>query len=308
MRSQSAVRNSVRVPVQSAARIAFRFGPQENQSAPRILLTGLHTVTVAGMAQLPVIRVVIADDEPMARRRLVRLLQQEPDVEIAAQCVGGKAAVDAINSARIDLAFVDVQMPDVDGFAVLEQIEVDRMPYVVFVTAFDQFAIRAFDVNAMDYLLKPYDTARFQKAMGRARERIAANRLAAGKTNGAPGARTPGVHLDRIAVPVGGGIRVVRTRDIESFETDGNYLRLNAAGSRYMLRKTASELESKLDPRQFIRIHRRFIVNIDKVHEVQPWFSGDAIVIMQSGSKLRLSRTHREAFYSIFSVERSPTP
>lgn len=258
------------------------------------------------MAPLPVIRVVIADDEPMARRRLVRLLQQEPDVEIVAQCVGGKTAVDAINASRIDLAFIDVQMPDVDGFGVLEQIEIDRMPYVVFVTAFDQFAIRAFDVNAMDYLLKPYDTARFQKAMERARERIAANRIAAGRNDVSPGARVPGSHLDRIAVPVGGGIRVVRTRDIESFETDGNYLRLNAAGSRYMLRKTAAELESKLDPRQFIRIHRRFIVNIDKVHEVQPWFSGDAIVIMQSGSKLRLSRTHREAFYSIFTVGRAP--
>lgn len=251
------------------------------------------------MAATSTIRVVIADDEPIARRRLVRLLQQEPDVEVVAQCVGGESAVEAINSTRIDLAFIDVQMPDLDGFAVLEKLEMERLPYVVFVTAFDEFAIKAFDVNAMDYLLKPYDTARFQKAMERARQRMAADPVAPGKEGVSPGARSTG-HLERIAVPVGGGIRVVRTRDIESFETDGNYLRLNAAGSRYMLRKTATELESKLDPRHFIRIHRRFIVNIDKVHEVQPWFSGDAIVIMQSGSKLRLSRTHREAFYSIF--------
>jgi two-component system LytT family response regulator len=199
----------------------------------------------------------------------------------------------------VDVAFIDVQMPDLDGFALLEKIAPGRVPYVVFVTAFDQFAIRAFDVNAMDYLLKPYDTARFKKAMERARERVLAS--FAGKENGL----APASHLERIAVPVGGGIRVVRTRDIESFETDGNYLRLNAVGGRYMLRKTASELETKLDPRHFIRIHRRFIVNIDKVHEVQPWFSGDAIVIMQSGSKLRLSRTHREAFYSIFSSDRA---
>ncbi len=255
----------------------------------------------------PVIRVVIADDEPMARRRLVRLLQQEADVEIVAQCVGGQAAVHALNSSRVDLAFIDVQMPDLDGFGVLEKVALDRLPYIVFVTAFDEFAIRAFDVNATDYLLKPYDTARFQKAMERARSRI-------GQTSATPasgdlllgGTHKTGPHLERIAVPVGGGIRVVRTSDIESFETDGNYLRLNAGGSRYMLRKTAAELESKLDPRHFIRIHRRYIVNIDKVHEVQPWFSGDAIVIMQSGSKLRLSRTHREAFYSIFSAERSP--
>ena len=246
------------------------------------------------------IRVVIADDEPMARRRLVRLLQQEADVEVVAQCVGGQSAVDAINANRVDLAFIDVQMPDLDGFALLENVAVGRMPYVVFVTAFDQFAIKAFDVNAMDYLLKPYDTARFQKAMERARERV---RATPDTGAGEGGPRVPS-HLERIAVPVGGGIRVVRTKDIESFETEGNYLRLNAAGARYMLRKTAAELESKLDPRHFIRIHRRFIVNIDKVHEVQPWFSGDAIVIMQSGSKLRLSRTHREAFYSIFSATR----
>ena len=247
------------------------------------------------------IRVVIADDEPMARRRLVRLLQQEADVEVVAQCVGGQSAVDAINANKVDLAFIDVQMPDLDGFALLDKVGVGRMPYVVFVTAFDQFAIKAFDVNAMDYLLKPYDTARFQKAMERARERIRATPEPAA----ADGTTRMSSHLERIAVPVGGGIRVVRTKDIESFETDGNYLRLNAAGSRYMLRKTAAELESKLDPRHFIRIHRRFIVNIDKVYEVQPWFSGDAIVIMQSGSKLRLSRTHREAFYSIFSATRS---
>ncbi|MGK2963607.1 MAG: LytR/AlgR family response regulator transcription factor [Gemmatimonadaceae bacterium] len=241
------------------------------------------------------IRVVIADDEPMARRRLVRLLQHEADVEVVAQCVGGQTAIDAITANQVDLAFVDVQMPDVDGFEVLERIPAQRMPYVIFVTAYDEFAIRAFDVNATDYLLKPYDTARFQKAMERARMRIGSNRQPVS------GMRDAGQHLERIAVPVGGGIRVVRTRDVESFETDGNYLRLNAGGSRYMLRKTAAELEARLDPRHFIRIHRRFIVNIDKVHEVQPWFSGDAIVVMQSGAKLRLSRTHREAFYSIFS-------
>jgi two-component system LytT family response regulator len=254
------------------------------------------------MSNAPTIKVVIADDEPMARKRLVRLLQQEPDVEIVAQCVGGEAAVAAINSSKVDLAFLDVQMPDLDGFALLEKIDRSRIPYVIFVTAFDEFAIRAFDVNAMDYLLKPYDTVRFRKAMERARERS----LAGSDGSGEEG-RRPSPHLERIAVPVGGGIRVVKTRDIESFETDGNYVRLNAGGARYMVRKTAVELEQKLDPKHFIRIHRRFIVNIDKVHEVQPWFSGDAIVIMQSGSRLRLSRTHREAFYSIFSSERAAT-
>ncbi|MEO5580155.1 MAG: LytTR family DNA-binding domain-containing protein [Gemmatimonadaceae bacterium] len=256
------------------------------------------------MPQRSPIRVVIADDEPMARRRLVRLLQQEPDVEIAAQCVGGRSAIAAINAGGIDLAFIDVQMPDVDGFGVLDEIELERLPYVVFVTAFDRFAIRAFDVNAMDYLLKPYDTVRFRKALQRVRERLSGAQSSGDKSDRPGEPEIQHNHLERIAVPVRGGMRVLRTRDIESVETDGNYLRLNVAGSRYMLRETAAQLETRLDPRQFIRIHRRFIVNIDKVHEVQPWFSGDAIVVMQSGSKLRLSRTHREAFYSIFAAGR----
>lgn len=251
------------------------------------------------MVQKQHIRVLIAEDEPMARRRLARLLRLEGDVEIVAECVGGKSALAALESKPVDLAFIDVQMPDLDGFGVLEQLGLDRVPYVVFVTAFDHFAIRAFDVNAMDYLLKPYDTARFRKAMNRARERLAEKPADAGE-----GDNSQTAFIERIAVPVTGGIRVVRTKDIESFETDGNYLRLTAAGSRYMVRKTAVELEARLDPRSFIRIHRRFIVNIDKVHEVQPWFSGDAIVIMQSGARLRLSRTHREAFYAIFTGDR----
>lgn len=282
----------------------MRVVPPEARPTTPILPDSTPVLTIRAMASSPLIKVVIADDEPMARRRLVRLLQQEADVEVVAQCVGGLAALETINSTQVDLAFIDVQMPDLDGFALLEKIAMERLPYVVFVTAFDQFAIRAFDVNAMDYLLKPYDTTRFRKAMDRARERILAH---PSRASGKEGTR-PSAHLERIAVPVGGGIRVVRTRDIESFETDGNYLRLNAGGARYMLRKTAAELEARLDPRHFIRIHRRFIVNIDKVHEVQPWFSGDAIVIMQSGSKLRLSRTHREAFYSTFSSGRATTP
>ncbi|HVF39798.1 MAG TPA: LytTR family DNA-binding domain-containing protein [Gemmatimonadaceae bacterium] len=257
------------------------------------------------------IRVVIADDERMARRKLARLLKLERDVEIVAECVGGQAAVAALKSHDVDVAFIDVQMPDLDGFAVIDAVGPEKLPYVVFVTAFDRYALQAFDVDATDYLLKPYDAARFQKAMSRARERVI---TATGRRTdytgpvdatesdtavaGSSSARQP---LERIPVPVKGGIRIVRTTDVEWFETDGNYLRLHTSESKFLVRKTASELEATLDPRRFVRIHRRYIVNLDRVFEVQPWFSGDAVVIMQSGSRLRLSRTHREAFYSLFS-------
>ena len=244
------------------------------------------------------IRVIIADDERMSRRRLARLLRQEPDVEIVAECVGGKSAIDAMMLHEVDLAFIDVQMPDVDGFAAIEAVASDRVPYVVFVTAFDRYALQAFDVEAVDYLLKPYDTARFQKALARARDRLSS---AAARDADDKSAHATAAPLDRIAVPVAGGIRVVKTAEVEWFETEGNYLRLHSGTGRFLVRKTAAELEARLDPRRFVRIHRRYIVNLDKVFEVQPWFSGDAIVIMQSGSRLRLSRTHREAFYSLFS-------
>jgi two-component system, LytTR family, response regulator len=261
------------------------------------------------------IKVIVADDERVARRRMVRLLREEPDITVIAECAGGRAAVEHIKAESPDLVLLDVQMPDLDGLGVIDAVGVERMPPVVFVTAFDQYAIRAFELHAVDYLLKPYDSERFREALSRARERLGRGRadgadleqlrallrdalVASPKPDGA-GRATNGHRegVERLAVRINGGLRIVRTSDVDWFETDGNYIRLHVAGANHLIRSTAVNLESQLDPRRFVRIHRRFLVNLDRIVEVQPWFAGDAIVRLRDGTKLRLTRTYREQFH-----------
>ncbi len=259
------------------------------------------------------IRVLVADDEAVARRRVARFLREAADVDVIAECAGGRDAVERIVAERPDLVFLDVQMPDLTGIQVVEQVGVDIMPAVVFVTAFDQYAISAFELNAVDYLLKPYDAGRFRQALDRARQRIGSRERPqhvaelralieslvaehATRDVNAP-AQVP-AHLDRIAVRVDGSLRIVRAADVDWFETDGNYLRLHMGRASHLIRSTAAELERQLDPRQFARIHRRYLVNLDRVAEVQPWFAGDAVVILKDGTKLRLARSHRAAFHA----------
>jgi two-component system LytT family response regulator len=261
------------------------------------------------------VRVLIADDEPVARRRVARLLKEDRDISVIAECSGGLEAVDRIRSEMPDLVFLDIQMPDLDGIRVIERVGVERMPPVVFVTAYNEYAIRAFELNAVDYLLKPYDATRFRQALDRARERL--NRAdpsgrvgelrsivraliaQEGDTRAGPSS-TPSVPypLDRIGVRIDGTLRIVRTLDVDWFETEGNYIRLHVGRTNHLIRSTAAELEAQLDPRQFMRIHRRYLVNLERVVEVQPWFAGDAIVVLRDGTKLRLSRTHREQFHA----------
>jgi two-component system, LytTR family, response regulator len=252
--------------------------------------------------------VVLADDEKLARRRLVRLLEETGEATVVAECTGGRDAVERTIALQPQILFLDVQMPDLDGFAVLQGLDGRASPAIVFVTAFDQYAVRAFEVHAVDYLLKPYDTARFQQAFARAKERaerrerseddarmraLLRDYLAERTPDGS--ARPP---LDRVAVRVDGSLRIVRVADIDWWETDGNYMRLHVGSTSHLIRMTASSIEEQLDPRQFLRIHRRYIVNIDRVVEVQPWFGGDAVVVLRTGAKLRLSRTYRERLHT----------
>jgi two-component system LytT family response regulator len=250
--------------------------------------------------------VIVVDDEKIARRRLVRLIEETGEAEIVAACTGGREAVAQTLALSPQLLFLDVQMPDLDGFGVLRELSGAAAPATVFVTAFDQYAVRAFDVHAVDYLLKPFDTARFREAFERARlrvngmpkgaddERIRAL-LADYMTNATPQARQP---LDRVAVKVDGSLRIVKTADIDWWETDGNYMRLHVGGASHLIRMTAASIEPQLDQRLFLRIHRRYIVNVDRIVEVQPWFAGDAIVVLRNGAKLRLSRTYRERLHA----------
>ena len=255
------------------------------------------------------INVIVVDDEHIARRRLVRLLEETGDARVVAECSGGRDAVSRIAELRPEMVFLDVQMPDLDGFGVLQELSDVQLPAIVFVTAFDQYAVRAFDVHAVDYLLKPYDTARFREAFDRAKERIESRAqsdedrrlrtLLRDYLSGDARDATPDRdYMDRVAVKVDGVLRIVRTTDIDWWETDGNYVRLHVGPGSHLIRATAASIENQLDPRQFLRIHRRYIVNIDRVVEVQPWFGGDSIVLLRGGAKLRLSRTYRERLHS----------
>jgi two-component system LytT family response regulator len=265
--------------------------------------------------QAPV-RVVIVDDEPLARRTLRVLLEPEAGVEIVAEAGNGAEALDAIAATQPDLVFLDVQMPEMDGFEVLNALGPERMPAVIFVTAFDEHAVRAFDAEAADYLLKPFDDERFARALARARARIGdgrvrelASRLAqmlspasaaphlptsppssspAGETGDAPR------FAERIVVKRNSRVTLLDVQTVDWIEAADYVVRIHAGGAVHVLREPIADLERRLDPRRFFRIHRSTIVNLASVKELQPLFHGEYVVIMRDGSELRLSRARRD--------------
>jgi two-component system, LytTR family, response regulator len=243
------------------------------------------------------IRTLIVDDETLARRRIRRLLAAESDVEVVGECHDAREAVDFIQQRTPDLVFLDVQMPGLDGFGLLDALPAQNVPAVIFVTAFDQYALRAFEVRALDYLLKPFDHARFRKALDRARAQIRQNggmaldpRLSHLIEN--LGARSK--PSERVVIKSAGRIMFLRTDEIDWLEAADNYVRVHVGAESHLLRETLGALEARLDPARFMRIHRSTVVNIDRVKELQPWFHGDYIVILQDGSRLNLSRTYRD--------------
>jgi two-component system LytT family response regulator len=243
------------------------------------------------------VRVVLADDEPLARERLRTLLAPEDWLEIVAECPNGTAAIESIERLHPDLVFLDVQMPGATGFEVIEAVGPDRMPLVVFVTAFDQYALRAFDVHALDYLLKPFDRDRFQQALGRARQQLERRptgdlerRLLALVQDLKPAAQ----RLERFVIKSGGRVFFVRADEIDWIEAAGNYVKLHVGADAHLFRETMNALESQLDADTFFRIHRSHIVNIERVKELQPWFNGEYVVFLRNGTRLTLSRGYRE--------------
>jgi len=242
-------------------------------------------------------RVLIADDEPLARDRLRMLLSKEEWVEIAGECANGPEAVHAIQKLNPDLVFLDVQMPGATGFDVIESVGAARMPAVVFVTAYDRYALRAFDVHAIDYLLKPFDRERFQQALTRARQHI--ERKDAGELERrllelVQDLRSSPSRPERFVIKSGGRVFFVRTDEIDWIEAAGNYVKLHVGAEAHLLRETMNALEAQLDPDVFFRIHRCHIVNIERVKELQPWFNGEYVVFLRSGARLTLSRGYRE--------------
>jgi two-component system LytT family response regulator len=244
------------------------------------------------------LRALVVDDEALARRALLRLLKSESDISVVGQCGDGESAVETIRRMRPDLVFLDVQMPEMDGFRVVETIGPEQMPVTIFVTAFDRYALRAFDANAVDYLLKPFSADRLARAVARARERCV------GKQDGEAAQRLFALldrtrfHSDyaqRLTVSVRGRILFVPVNDVDWIEAEGNYARLHVARKVHDIRETLQSLTEKLDPRDFVRIHRSTIVNIHRVREVRPWFQGSHIVLLHSGEELRMSRYQRDA-------------
>jgi two-component system LytT family response regulator len=243
------------------------------------------------------IRAIIVDDEPLARERLATLLASEPDMEIVAQCRDGEEAVAAIQEHSPELVFLDVQMPQMSGFDVIETVGTERMPLVIFVTAYDQHALRAFQVRALDYLLKPFDRDRFSEALTRARKQIEreetgdlGRRLLALVKD----LRRDQPRSDRLVVKSGGRLFFLRMDEIDWIEAAGNYVRLHVGNTSHLLRETMNAIEAQLDPGLFFRIHRCHIVNIERVLELQPWFNGEYVVCLRSGARLTLSRGYRE--------------
>jgi two-component system LytT family response regulator len=243
------------------------------------------------------LRALIVDDEALARTALVRLLKRERDVNLIGQCGDGESAVQAIRQSQPDIVFLDVQMPEMDGFQVVEAIGAEQMPVTIFVTAFDRYAIRAFDANAVDYLLKPFAADRLARALARARDRCLGrhDKEAAQRLFSLLDGRLQSDYAQRLTVATGGRIVFVAVADIDWIEAEGNYARLHVSRKIYEVRETLQALMEKLDPREFIRIHRSTIVNACRIREVQPWFQGSHIVMLQSGEELRMSRYQRDA-------------
>jgi two-component system LytT family response regulator len=225
------------------------------------------------------VRALIVDDEPLARRRIRSLLAAEADVTVAGECGSGGEAVAALRAQAADLVFLDVQMPGGGAFEVIREVGPERMPAVVFVTAYERYAVDAFEVHAVDYLLKPFGAERFREAVGRARARLR------GRGMPAPA---------RLEVRSSSRIAFVRVEDLDYAEAWGNYVRLHCGAERHLMRETMNGLLSRLDPRRFVRIHRSTLVNVDRVKEIHPLFHGDWEVVLRDGTRLTMTRTHRE--------------
>jgi two-component system, LytTR family, response regulator len=243
------------------------------------------------------IRTLIVDDEPLARRAIRRLLARRSEVEIVAECGDGESAVQKIWEAKLDLVFLDIQMPELDGFQVMTAVGAERMPVTVFVTAYDRFALRAFDADAIDYLLKPVSKERFERAFVRAQQRIAgklANDDVSRLLTSLKRLETTPTYLERLAIPQDGRIRFILTSTIDWIEAEGNYVRIHIGKHAHEFRETLTELEQKLCPDNFLRIHRSTIVNADRIREIQPWFHGHHRVLLVDGTELRMSRYQRD--------------
>ena len=246
------------------------------------------------------IHALIVDDEPLARQRIRLLAQDEPDLECVGECSSGADAIAAIGRNPPDLVFLDVQMPELDGFEVLEGIPRERLPAIVFTTAYDKHAVRAFEIHALDYLLKPIEPNRFKAAVAHVREHMRTQQtssaarglleLLASRKDSTPTAAPITRYLTRLPIKTDDKVAVIKTADIDTIESAGNYVSINAGKESYILRETLNALETQLDPEIFLRVSRSAIINLDRVKELQPMFKGEHIIVLQNGKRLAMTR------------------
>ena len=248
------------------------------------------------------IRALIADDEALARNFIRRMLKDDHDVEIVGECSNGKETVVMIRKQNPDIVFLDVQMPEMDGFAVLESIGIEQLPEIIFATAYEQYAIRAFELHALDYLLKPFDQARFKDAIKHAKERFCSERQKEGRMQISAlleSIKNKPQYLERIMIKVGGRITFLSTDEINWVEADDKYVHLHTDKISPMVRQTLSAMETQLDPKKFRRIHRSAIVNVERIKELQPLFSGEHSILLDNGTKLTLSRNYKDKLFEL---------
>ena len=255
------------------------------------------------------IRALIVEDEPLARRRLMRFLQKDTDVALIGECENGREAVEAIHALRPDLVLLDVQMPEMDGMEVLRALDPKEIPAVIFITAYDDYAVRAFDMGVLDYILKPIEKSRFDRALYRAKEHIQHTRIervthqlfsmmnGSGLTFDMLSESTkPDGHkyLERLAIKCSGKLSIIKVQNIDWIEGARVYVKLHSGARTHLMRETLNNLESRLDPSIFIRIHRSTIVNVDRIRELVPYFRNEYLVMLHDDTQLKLSRGYRE--------------
>lgn len=259
------------------------------------------------------LQAVIVDDEPLARRNVRSLLKRHPEIEVLAECPNGAQAIALLNHAEIDLLFLDVQMPELSGFDVLEKITCKKMPAIIFITAYDQFAIKAFEVSAIDYLLKPLDGERFEAALSRAISNLRNREMAdveqrlvnlLNARESSTATPTSGEYLKRMVIRSASRVFFLRTEEIDYIEANDYYANIHIAGKQHLIRESIKDLEVQLDPKQFIRIHRSTIVNVDRIKELRNRAAGAYSAVLIDGTELKLSRSRWELVLNSLRVAR----
>jgi two-component system LytT family response regulator len=250
------------------------------------------------------IRTLIVDDEPIARHSIARLLREDADIELLGECGDGVSALDAIRRLAPDLIFLDIQMPEMSGIDVITDVDPARMPATVFITAYERYAVRAFEANAVDYLVKPFSRPRFELMLRRAKKRLSSEggldrATSAQMLHALAELRKEQGYVERIPVPVDEHVTLLDVGEIDWIEASRNRVRLHAGKAVYELRETMAALESRLSPRRFVRVHRSAIVNIDRIKAIHPWFNGYHMIVLTTGKELRMSRYQHDGFLKL---------